>query len=130
MQKNRCRGDRRPWLSPHFDWENMAPVRGIALLAAVLFALFASGAARADAIDGTWCSPDGRVVSIEGPQITTPGRHKVTGIYGRHTFSYVVPDGENPAGATVEMLLLNEDTVEVKATDREIETWRRCEVIS
>ena len=104
--------------------------KGIALSGAVVITLVCGGAAHADAIDGTWCSPGGLVLSIEGPEITTPGKHKVIGNYRRHAFAYVVPAGEDPVGETVEMQLLNEDTMDLKLPDREIETWRRCEIIS
>jgi len=104
--------------------------KSIALSGAAVFALLCGGAAHADAIDGTWCSPGGLVLSIEGPEITTPGSHKATGNYSRHAFAYVVPAGEDPVGETAEMLLLTEDTMQVKLPDRETETWRRCEVIS
>ena len=95
-----------------------------------MFALLSAGAARADAIDGTWCSGDGRVLSIQGREIMTAGKHRLVGNYSRHAFSYVVPDGEEPVGETVEMLLLNEDTMQLEAPGHDIETWRRCEVIS
>jgi hypothetical protein len=130
LQEFQCRADCRPCWPPVIRRRKIAPVKGLAVSGAILFALLAGGPARADSIDGTWCSPDGRVLSIAGPEIVTPGRHKVAGNYSRHAFSYVVPDGEDPAGETVDMLLLNEDAVEVKAPDREIETWRRCQVIS
>jgi hypothetical protein len=104
--------------------------KSIALSGAILFALLCGGPARADSIDGTWCSPGGLVLSIEGREITTPGRHKIIGNYSRHAFAYVVPDGENPVGETVEMRLLNKDAMDVKAPNREVETWRRCEIIS
>jgi hypothetical protein len=36
-------------------------------------------AAHADAIDGDWCSADGRSLSITGPTIRTPGGATITG---------------------------------------------------
>jgi hypothetical protein len=104
---------------------------GFALGLAVLAAALAPGVARADAIDGHWCAADGRVMTIEGPAILTPGGHKVTGDYSRHAFSYVVPGGESQAGTTILMVLLNEETVELDPGDgAEREIWHRCDVIS
>jgi hypothetical protein len=39
--------------------------------------------AHADAIDGTWCGPDGGTLSIDGPRIVTPGHARLTGEYTR-----------------------------------------------
>jgi hypothetical protein len=89
------------------------------------------GVARADAIDGNWCAQDGRVMTINGPAIVTPGGSQITGSYSRHAFSYVVPAGESDAGVTILMILLNEDTVRLDpgngATE---EIWHRCDVTS
>jgi hypothetical protein len=104
---------------------------GFALALAALMCGLAPGVARADAIDGHWCAPDGRVMTIEGPAILTPGGHKITGDYSRHAFSYVVPAGESAAGTMIAMILLNEETVELDpGGGAEHEIWRRCEVIS
>lgn len=85
--------------------------------------------ARADAIDGDWCAADGRHMTIRGPAITTPRGHQLTGDYARHSFSYTVPAGEPDAGATLAMLLLNEQTVKVKTPTAE-EIWRRCSAVT
>ena len=54
--------------------------------------LVGAAGARADAIDGEWCSPDGRrPLSIDGPRIVTPGGATTTGDSDRHGFAYVVP---------------------------------------
>lgn len=88
------------------------------------------GIAYADSIDGTWCSTDTRSLSIDGPKIITPGRHQILGNYGRHDFTYTVPPGEDGAGNPVAMLLVNEQTVQIRFGAGAIETWRRCQVIS
>lgn len=104
---------------------------GAAFGMAALACALAPGLARADAIDGHWCAADGRVMTIEGPAIVTPGGHQIRGEYSRHAFSYVVPVGERPAGATIFMVLLNEETVEVDPGDgADHEIWHRCDVIS
>jgi hypothetical protein len=93
--------------------------------------LLAPTLAHADAIDGHWCAADGRVMTIEGPRVLTPGGRQITGDYSRHAFSYVAPVGERDAGATIAMVLLNEETVRLDpgngAAD---EIWHRCDVIS
>jgi hypothetical protein len=98
---------------------------------AALAALLAPSGARADAIDGHWCAADGRVMTIEGPRIMTPGGHQITGDYSRHAFSYIVPAGESGEGATIAMVLLNEQTVRLKpGAGADDEIWHRCDVIS
>lgn len=89
--------------------------------------------ARADAIDGEWCQPDGRNMSIRGANIVTVGGNGIVGHYTRHAFSYVIPGAEPGAGQTVQMVLLNEDTVQlmwpeaaVKPPAKQLEIWHRC----
>jgi hypothetical protein len=97
--------------------------RTAALVALTLWA----GAAWADAIDGEWCHPDGRRLSIRGPLVVTPGGAQLQGDYTRHNFSYIVPSSELPAGQTVFMTLMNEYTVHLRiGTTTEHETWKRC----
>lgn len=81
----------------------------------------------ADAIDGHWCSGDGRQVTIQGPSITTPGGTQMQGAYSRHSFSYVTPANEPEAGKDVSMQLLGETAVTVRVgSGSPGETWRRC----
>jgi len=87
--------------------------------------------AAADAIDGSWCHPDGRRLSIRGPEIVTPGGNKLSGNYDRHGFSYVVPATEPSGGQTYVMTLLNEQTVRARiganpAGSDPAEVWNRC----
>jgi len=96
------------------------------LLLAAFLAVCAAAPAFADAIDGDWCAPDGRHFSIRGPAITTPAGTETAGNYARHSFTYVVPDGEESAGASVAMLLLNENTVQLQAAAGPPEIWLRC----
>jgi len=62
----------------------------------------------ADAIDGDWCKADGKRMKIRGPEIVTPGGNQTRGDYTRHSFSYVVPEGEAGAGENVSIILLSE----------------------
>jgi hypothetical protein len=85
----------------------------LAMAASVLW----SGAAWADSIDGNWCAPDGRRISISGITIVTPGGIRMTGDYTRHSFSYVAPAGESDAGAAIHLRLIDEDTVRAVSSD-------------
>jgi hypothetical protein len=86
-------------------------------------------AARADVIDGDWCSGDGRHLAIRGSKILTPGGNQITGDYTRHSFNYVIPPNEKDAGQTVAMLLLNEETVRITPRPgAQPEVWLRCKV--
>ena len=86
-----------------------------------------SGGARADVIDGAWCREPGGRLTIDGPTIVTPAGTATRGTYSRHYFSYVVPSGESGAGTTIEMRLLNEETMQMRAGPAApVETWRRC----
>lgn len=85
------------------------------------------GLARADSIDGAWCKDNGQRLMISGPSITTPGGTRMTGLYDRHGFTYVVPAGEPGAGTTVEMRLLGETAMQSRAgANGPVEDWRRC----
>lgn len=96
-------------------------------LAALATAIVAAGAARADAIDGDWCDAAGKTLSIRGPRIVTPGGKELDGRYDRHGFAYVVPADEPGAGGTVEMRLLNEQTVALRPHGAaEPQIWKRC----
>ena len=113
----------------------MARGRWTRVLGLVVGALTALSAqiARADAIDGNWCSVEGKRMSIEGPAIVTPAGTQTHGNYSRHYFTYQVPASDPGAGQTVYMALLNENTVHLTmATDAQsaqqapVEVWHRC----
>jgi hypothetical protein len=93
----------------------------------------AAQVARADAIDGHWCSADGKRMEIEGPAITTPAGTQWHGNYNRHYFTYEVPPADPGAGQTVYMALQNENTVHItmaadaqSAQKSAVEVWHRC----
>jgi len=86
------------------------------------------GVSHADAIDGDWCSANGKRMSILGEKITTPGGNRINGNYSRHAFDYVVPRGEDGSGETVNIILRGEylaislqGPAEAPPTE-----WRRC----
>jgi hypothetical protein len=102
--------------------------RVLPVLALAALAVVEARPARADAIDGDWCQPDGRHFSIHGPAIVTPSGTGTTGNYSRHFFTYVVPAGDPDPGITIFMRLLNETTVDLRrGADQEPgEIWHRC----
>ncbi|HEY7458329.1 MAG TPA: hypothetical protein VH765_06215 [Xanthobacteraceae bacterium] len=108
--------------------EILAQIRLPALAGGFVLALLTFPAA-ADAIDGNWCSPKGRTLSIRGPQIVTPGGNTIEGKYDRHYFSYTIPAAEPGSGRTVNMTLLGENTVRIEAdaaNGAPMEIWNRC----
>jgi hypothetical protein len=108
---------------------------GAAAAAFVLVATLAIAVpAHADAIDGNWCSRDGKSLSIEGPKIRTPSGADLLGRYARHAFAYEAPASEAEAGQIVVMRLVDEeDMIMVHLKDGvagPVEDWRRCNVTS
>lgn len=95
---------------------------------AFLVAFFLSKSAVADAIDGHWCSPQGKTISIAGPTVETPAGQRLQGLYDRHGFIYTVPDAEPDAGKQVRMVLVDDNTVRLTIGEgaTELQTWRRC----
>lgn len=97
------------------------------LLAIILLPLVHSAPALADAIDGDWCAPEGgKSLAIAGPNIRTPGGKETKGIYTRHAFSYVAPDGDPEPGIAVDMRLMGENAMRVTPQGRDPSVWRRC----
>jgi hypothetical protein len=89
--------------------------------------------ARADAIDGDWCSKDGRLMSITRTHIVMPDEKQIRGLYDRHAYTYRVPDEEEGAGSKVFMILANPKTIHLwrdeasaKAQKPPAEVWHRC----
>lgn len=93
-------------------------------------------AARADKIDGNWCSPTNATMTIEGPSVTTPSGKVTQGDYYRHHFDYIVPDGDTEAGAHVHADLIDPDHIILTLTPPKAakpgqpEIWKRCQVVS
>ena len=68
-------------------------------------------------------------MEIRAPEILTPGGTRMPGDYPRHACRYVAPAGEDHAGATLDMVFVDEDTVHLvnTAAPDGIEVWRRCD---
>ncbi|SFI05628.1 hypothetical protein SAMN05216304_101635 [Bosea sp. OK403] len=82
--------------------------------------------AYADAIDGAWCSENGRRFTIEGSAVTTTKGLRLSGNYTRHTFNFTLPPEEADAGSPVDMVLQGETQVRVTIGSAAAQTWRRC----
>lgn len=113
----------------------MAARRIIPLLGLAVAMLLPAVGAWADAIDGNWCHSDGRNMSIDGPQIVTPGGKRMAGNYDRHAFTFVAPKGEPKAGSTISMILIDDDTLNLtvgggtaEPAQRKMQVWRRCDL--
>lgn len=114
----------------------MAYSMRLLLASAVVVTWLGADAAFADALDGEWCR-EAESLTIQGPNILTPGGTQTTGDYARHHFSYVIPAGEPQAGATVEISQLSEEEMDLRIVSAEQdaapgawERWRRCKVTS
>ena len=109
-----------------------------AALVAAAACLHDPTAARAQTIDGDWCSIDGiRTMSIQGATAIGPDGGPITGDYELHFFRFLVPAGQPRAGATVSMVLLDVDTARLTDTgDRWLATvaagelWHRCRALA
>jgi len=112
----------------------IAKVERLVLIAVVLLAT--TTLAAADQIDGTWCSPSGSSMTIEGSRIVTPGGQSVTGRYNRHHVDYQVPEGEPGAGSRASADQLNDDEIRVvmpggdQSASQPGEIWTKCQVTS
>lgn len=104
--------------------------RALMAVTGFVAAVTAASPSRADAIDGEWCLASSHL-SINGPDIVTPGGNRIVGNYDRHGFRYVVPPNEVGAGTEIVMVLLNEETVRLtRAQAATPEIWRRCKPTS
>jgi hypothetical protein len=106
----------------HRFFQTLTAIAGIALLC------LCSTRAQADAIDGNWCNAEGKQMTIQGAEIVTPGGKQTRGDYTRHSFSYVVPEGEAEAGEIVSIILRSEILAHARIgkADTPWQEWRRC----
>lgn len=92
----------------------------------LVVSLMATVPAYADAIDGHWCFKAKRL-TIDGPKIVTPGGRNITGDYDRHAFRYNAPAGEREAGKTIDLELLDDNTLQWRSGEKgKAELWKRC----
>lgn len=87
----------------------------------------AAPAALADALDGAWCEVGtARELRIDGDMIETPGGNRIVGVYRRHTFEYVVPDGEPGAGGEVFLQQFSDTRMQATLNGGAPMEWTRC----
>lgn len=105
----------------------MTALSRYAVLAALFLTAISPSPAKADRIDGNWCRGL-KFLSIDGPNIVTPGGTRMTGEYDRHGFLYVVPKGEPNAGATITMAQMHDELMVLSSSAKpgESEDWIRC----
>jgi hypothetical protein len=100
----------------------------------ILAGLAAAPSARADSIDGDWCSSEGQSIAIAGPKIRIPSGTVIDGRYGRHAFAYEPPPGDPDEGFIVYLQLLDEETIMWRRLKdgevSDIDIWHRCNVTS
>lgn len=85
-------------------------------LAAIIILVAATQPALADQIDGNWCSPDGQSISVDGPNVVTPGGSKISANYDRHHVDFQIPEGEPHSGDRFSADQLNDDQISVSIT--------------
>ena len=109
-------------------------MRRAAAITAIAAALAAASPARADAIDGEWCSAKGLNLMIAGPKIRLPSGREIEGQYRRHEFAYQIPAGEQNAGSIVYLQLISEEEMLFRLIQGDTpgapELWKRCNVTS
>ena len=90
-------------------------------------ALLVVTAARADAIDGSWCYK-GSHLAIDGPEILISSGNQVTCDYDRHGFIYTISPGDKKAGISIFMGILDMEMMELRVGSEQAnpEMWRRC----
>ncbi len=107
-------------------------------LCAAGFGLALSGPARADAIDGTWCSvQEAKMLTIQGSQLIVD-RSVSTGQYSRHNFiaDWPVPTAQDSEkGTRIHLRLMGETTmigIKIRANGETTapETWHRCQPVT
>ena len=85
------------------------------------------------ALDGQWCSADGRSISISGVSVRAPGGQTVTARYGKFALSFDDPERDGveiwvePSGADAVRVST------VRATQKEPpphDEWVRCKRVS
>ena len=105
-------------------------------VAAAALLVATTGPSLADKIDGDWCSPAGKTISVDGPRVVTPGGNTVVANYNRHHVDFKIPEGEAGAGGHFSADQLNHEQISVTilASDAvetgQSEIWTPCKPIS
>lgn len=94
------------------------------------------GPAVAEGLDGHWCSPDGQRITVDGPNVITPGGQKTIGAYSNENFYFKLPEKEWHAGSVIWMELKSESTVRVSTVSKNQNgppphgLWKKCDITS
>ena len=93
-------------------------------------AVLAPGMAVADDISGEWCSPDGQSLTIKGVRVVAPSGIETDGMYSRHRYEFVMPEGGRDAGQVVILQQLSEEEVLVSLGGGDPVSWSRCRAVT
>lgn len=103
----------------------------LALAYAILVVLTHS--AKADAVDGHWCSPNDHQLFIDGSVVIINDLSETNGDYGRHHYVFEMPEDEFMGGSQVDLVLISPNIAHVRyisKTGDELnkmpEVWTRC----
>ena len=90
--------------------------------------------ARADSINGTWCSPGGKRIVISYENVTLDDGNEVYGDYDRHHYVFKMPPDGEWAHKTADIVLGGEDVIYIRYISEsgvellpEPEKWTRCQ---
>ncbi len=117
-------------------------IAGASTLSFKLFGIYlillsiVAGPAAAKGLDGTWCSPNGQHITVDGLDVITPGGQQTTGAYSKENFHFKLPENEWNAGSVIWMELKSESTVRVSTVSK-IQNgppphglWKKCDITS
>ncbi len=108
----------------------------MALWLSLLFGASLPLAAAAASVDGSWCAPDGRQITVSGLAVITPGGQRTSGAYSGRAFSFEVPDKEWGAGWILWLERVADDALRVSRMAKHQQgppphgLWRRCPATS
>ena len=103
-----------------------------AILSVALLLAFPVAPARADQIDGKWCSMEGELIEVAFTDVTTLGGNAVKANYDRHHIDFVIPKGEKHEGMVFSADQLNHEQIRVtvigdNGTGSPSEIWEKCQ---
>jgi hypothetical protein len=111
-------------------------MKGCLPLTATVILITTAQPSLADRIDGDWCSPRGQSISVNGPNVVTPGGQTVVANYDRHHVDFEIPEGEPSSGDRFSADQLNHEEISVSIVPaRDARTgkaviWTLCKPIS
>lgn len=85
---------------------------------------------QADEISGAWCGPDGQSLTIRGSRVLAPSGIETDGLYSRHRYEFVMPEGGRDAGQAVVVQQLSEEEVLVSFGGGASVSWTRCRPVT